>query len=395
MADRVRVIDETLREGMQFHGLVFSLKQRLRILEFQEELGVDVCQAGYPPALDREAEVVRQVADHAREKNMAIRTAALGRALARDARIIRDTGVDDPHFHFHLAPDVEADIGPEFGPNFKSGRLDAELNRLAGLLKEVHKQLPAARISLAMLDIGRTSPGLLETCIRFLDRCPGLSILSLPDTSGILAPPQMADGIAGAATLARRIQLAVHCHNDMGMASANTLMGILSGARVLEASALGIGERNGIADLFTTARMLKDLGLNIRLDTDNVKGFRTYYAYVNQIVKEQTGLDLMGYACPVFGDAVSTHVAGTHANAGFGSTVSPAPKEDFHLNLLCGRSLVRKYLDLKGIAAPDEGLDALTLAIKHTSLSLGRALKKEEVAALARSSDKGLPHPAP
>ena len=74
---KILVIDQTLREGMQFQGLVFSLKQRIKILEFQEALGIDVCQAGYPSAHPMEAAIVSRVAAHAKKNNFHIRTAAL------------------------------------------------------------------------------------------------------------------------------------------------------------------------------------------------------------------------------------------------------------------------------------------------------------------------------
>ena len=151
----------------------------------------------------------------------------------------------------------------------------------------------------------------------------------------------MHDFIAGAVKKTTRLTLAAHCHNDMGMASANSVMGIIGGAKVLEVSALGIGERNGIADLYTTARLLADQGYDTGLDLENIDGFKAYYAFVNDIVRQQTGINLMDYRCPVFGNAVKTHVAGTHATGGFGT----AKEEEFFLSLLCGRQLVKKIPD--------------------------------------------------
>lgn len=366
MADRkkrIRVIDETLREGMQFHGLVFTLEQRIRILEFQEMLGVDVCQAGYPPALDREAQIVKALADHSRLNNFKIRTAALGRALLSDADTLIHTGVDDPHFHFHIRPETgESEI---FGI----------LGKLQSLFSDVTKRLPQAEISLAMLDMGRTDPAFLERCAVFFDSAQGLSILSLPDTSGIMVPDQVRERVSMLNQKLTRLNLSIHCHNDMGMATANTLTGVMAGAGLLEASVLGIGERNGLADLYTTAVMLKNQGIETRLDLDNFEGFKAYYTYVNQIVKDQTGLNLMDYCCPVFGAAVRTHVAGTHARGDFGTVC----EEAFFLNPLCGRGLVKKYLNKNGISFAPEALESITLTIKHRSMDKGRSLSKQEV----------------
>ncbi len=201
---KILIIDETLREGMQFHGLVFSLEQRIKILEFQENLGVDVCQTGYPPALDQEAELITKLASHARKNKFKIRTAALGRALPGDAKIICRTGVDDPHFHFHVNDSTE--------------RFAQSLEKLDTLFSSVQRELPQAQISLAMLDIGKTQPGLLDACVDFFNNSGHLSILSLADTSGIMAPNQVRDQISRLTHRSNQINLAIHCHNDMGMA---------------------------------------------------------------------------------------------------------------------------------------------------------------------------------
>jgi len=165
----------------------------------------------------------------------------------------------------------------------------------------------------------------------------------------------------------------------MGMASANSVMGILAGGRVLELSALGIGERNGIADLYTTTKTLQDQGFDIRLNTDDIKTFYDYYKYVDTIVYEQTHEHMLTVNSPVFGDAVKTHVAGTHAGGEYGI----ASEEQFFLSILCGKGLVKKYLDRENLSYDQKRLEDITAAIKHQSITLGRRLKKEEIMAIA------------
>ncbi|MCP3940652.1 MAG: hypothetical protein GY710_04110 [Desulfobacteraceae bacterium] len=366
---KILVIDETLREGMQFHGLVFSLKQRIKILQFQEALGIDICQIGYPSAHPWEAKTVSQVAAHAKKNGFKIRTAALGRAFMADATIVCDTGIDDPHFHLQI----------------KNTITDKALTRLFQDLETtinlVRARRPGAMISIAMLDIGKTDPSLLIRCVRALSQDLKIDILSLPDTSGIMAPNQVYDRIKDLSGSISKAKLAIHCHNDMGMASANSIMGILAGASVLEVSALGIGERNGIGDLFTTTRQLKGQGMNLRVDTDNLDLFRQYYGYLDTIVAEQTGHNLIQYNTPVFGEAMGTHVAGTHAQGEFGAL----PEENFYLNLLCGRHLVQKYLNLNDIPHDEKKLHEITTIIKTLSINLERCLEKDEIRLIAMS----------
>ena len=365
---KIIIIDETLREGMQYQGLMFSLAQRLKILEFQERLKVDICQAGYPPAHDSEAGIVKALCHHARKNKYGIRIAAMGRANIHDAAILLATHVNDLHFHLHIKNDVAKD------------KLDQTLQDLSKTIDFIRREKPGAYLSIAMLDIGKTDTLLLEKCILFLCGLD-IDILSLPDTSGIMAPNHVHEKIKVLAPLAGHSSLSIHCHNDMGMASANSVMGIISGGRVLEASVLGIGERNGIADLYTTVKTLQDQGFDINLKTDDILTFKAYYEYVDSIVYEQTRNHLLTANTPVFGNAVKTHVAGTHAKGDFGLI----SEEKFYLNLLCGRRLVQKYLDLHHIRYDQKRLEEITLKIKAQSFTLGRRPTKEEVGIIAAS----------
>ncbi len=361
--ESILVIDETLREGMQYRGLMFSREQRFRILEFQEALGVNVCQAGYPPAHAAEAEIVRDLFEHARNRGFQIRVAAMGRANRRDAEALLATGIRDLHLHLHLPPQT----GPE--------PIEGLLQETVDTIKTVKARKPDAVVSVALLDIGKADPAVLDRCVSFLN-AHGADILSLPDTSGMMGPNQVFEAISRYRGTAAT--LSIHCHNDLGMASANTVLGILAGGRVLEASALGLGERNGIADLFTVLRTLKNQGVHLSVDTDDLRTFRAYYRYVDAVVREQTKESLLTYNTPFFGQGVITHVAGTHAHGRYG----PATEADFYLNVLCGKGLVGKYLERHNLSCPADFLGDLTRAVKAESIRLSRRLSLTEVQTL-------------
>ncbi len=365
---KIIIIDETLREGMQYRGLMFSLEQRLRILAFQEKLKVDICQAGYPPAHENEADLVRTICLHAEKNKYNIRIAAMGRANLADAKLLLSTHVNDLHFHLHIKNDVA------------QNRLDQILDDLLKTIDFVRKQRPNACISIAMLDIGRSENDILDKSVSFLSD-HHIDIISLPDTSGMMAPNQVFEKIHPLSSKSLDTKISIHCHNDMGMASANSVMGIIAGGQVLELCALGIAERNGIADLYTTAKTLQDQGFYIRLNTADLSTFYAYYAYVDAIVYEQTGEHVLTANTPVFGDAVKTHVAGTHAGGEYGIS----SEEQFFLNILCGKSLVKKYLDLEEILYDEKRLEDITSCIKKQSYTLGRRLKKNEIRIIARS----------
>lgn len=353
-------------------GLYFHSKEREYIIDFQEQLGVDICQAGYAPAHITEQINIKYLNQIVRQKGYNIKIAAMGRASIRDAKSLVQTGVSDFHLHAHIQDKSD------------KSKIEESFQKIKYAVDEIRKEFKSKdnlnlnsnvspTISIAVLDIGTSLPELLETVASFLVKELDIDILSLPDTSGIMPPDSFYDVIREIAlsekvglnlnmesdsdnstssisrikngNLKKMSQLSVHCHNDLGMASANTLMGVKAGATVVELSALGIGERNGIGDIFTVSKMLKDKGYNIRVDTDNVELFKKYYRYVSDICKSQTGEALLNYNTPFFGDGVKTHVAGTHAQSGFGLF----DKEEYYINVLCGKRLVRNYLESRQI----------------------------------------------
>ncbi|MBF0467537.1 MAG: hypothetical protein HQK61_01405 [Desulfamplus sp.] len=409
---QITVIDQTIREGMQHRGIVFSKEQRKAILEFQEELGVDICQAGYAPAHITEQEHIRYLNQVVHQNGYAIRVAGMGRASIRDVDSLVMTGVADFHLHANIQTGADEE------------EIHKSLNKIGAAVQELRSRVPDSRISIAILDIGAFSGGVspavrdssnswqvLERVSYFLAREIGIDILSLPDTSGIMSPDDFYDAVSKIVsklddtlefsesdisqtldfeeidceelTASVRTKISVHCHNDLGMASANTLMGVKAGATVVELSALGIGERNGIGDLFTVAQFLKNQGYEIRLDTDNINLFKAYYQYVSDICKTQTGEALLNYNTPFFGAASRTHVAGTHAGANFGIFKKDYNlPEEYFLNVLCGRDLVKRYLESMEIDFEPERLHKITEEIKSQSASLGRCLAKEEIIAI-------------
>ena len=371
--DRTRIvtIDETIREGMQHSGIVFSYSQRKKILYFQEKLGVDICQAGYPSAHITEADNVKKLFLYALDEGYNIQVAGMGRAFIKDAQILMKTGINHFHLHAHIDMDQDKD------------RAKA-LSCIKEVIEYIRSENKKAEISLAILDIGRTDPFILEELGCFAIDKLKIDILSLPDTSGIMSPDSIYDKIHPIAIRAAKSEtkISIHCHNDMGMASANTIIGIKAGGKILEASALGIGERNGIADLFTTGKMLKDNGFEMNLKTDETEIFRQYYEYVNGICRAQTKENLLNVNTPFFGEAVKTHVAGTHGAEAFGIEF----KEKFFLNLLCGKHLVKKYLNAAGIGYNHEKVDAITAKIKSESAKLQRRLTDKEIKSIAEQA---------
>jgi 2-isopropylmalate synthase len=362
---KITVVDQTLREGMQFRGLVFSLAERKKIVDFQEKLGVDISQAGYPPAHISEVESIKELSNYTKKNNYKIRIAGLCRSVKSDVDFMIQANIRDFHLHSIITPQSLSKRDP--GKIFHS---------LSETIDFIRSEKGSSTIGISLLDVGKTDPTLLKECSVFLSKELSVNIISLPDTSGILSPDIFAQKVKSIYNeIERDTKLGIHCHNDMGFASANTVMGILNGGDVIEVSALGIGERNGIGDLFVVGKTLKDKGFGINLLTDKLDIFNKYYEYVNEICLRKTGYQLLQYNTPFFGDGMKTHVAGTHGDQNFGHL----KEEAFYINLLCGKSLVKKMLTKNNIEFADKDLKRIVQKIKDSSALNERSLSIDEI----------------
>ena len=360
------VIDQTIREGMQYRGLMFSLEERKRMVEFQEKLGVDISQAAYPPAHESESRYLKSLHQWSVESGHRVRIAGLCRAIPEDVNRMLDIGIRDFHLH--------SGINKEMLDRFGMDEIFKGLTKTVGLIKS---KVRDASINLALADVAATDFRLLTKCISYAVNDLSIDTLNLPDTSGSMAPNQYQDFIKKIAKLlkGKASQIAVHCHNDMGMASANTVMGVIAGAKVIEVTALGIGERNGIGDLYSVCKQLKDQGYNINVRTDDLEGFKAYYAFVNEICIDKLGEGPLNYNTPIFGESVKTHVAGTHGIIRYSNAV----EKNYYLNVLCGKHLVKQYLNLHQIPYERHRMKEIVKAIKNKSVELNRGLSEDEV----------------
>ncbi len=361
------VIDQTIREGMQFRGLMFSYEERLKIISFQESLGIDISQVAYPSAHESEKKMLGRLYKYTSGNGFQIRLAGLGRALTRDIDQIKEGGPNDIHLTVVLNQNGK----------HHSIQPDTIFDELRKAVNYARSEVKNACIGVSILDIGKTHPNLLKRCAHVLIHELKIDILTLPDTSGIMSPNLFYDKVHEIAGMAKgqHTLISVHCHNDMGMATANTIMGVVAGARVIETTALGIGERNGIGDTFLAGKLLKDQGYKMNLRIENIEGFREYYEYVNHLCLEKINTSILNYHTPFFGRSIKTHVAGTHGKEPYGL----GQGDDWYLNVLCGRHLVKNYLTLNKIEYNDGKLWEIVQKIKDRSVKLGRSIKKEEV----------------
>ena len=237
----IRFFDTTLRDGEQSPGFSMNRSEKLRMALQLEALGVDVVEAGFPAASKGDAESVKVVAEHLKTAGVA----ALARAIKKDVETAAAAleGAARPRLHLFLAT---SDLHLKY--KLHSTREKA-LARIAETVKYARSLCDEVEFSAE--DASRTDSDFLCTVVETAIDA-GASIINLPDTVGYATP----DEIAKMVSVVRRkvcnigkAVLSVHCHNDLGLAVANTLAGLQAGAEQAECTVAGIGERAGNAAL--------------------------------------------------------------------------------------------------------------------------------------------------
>lgn len=253
MSNRVLVFDTTLRDGEQSPGVRLSLEQKLEIGRALQSLGVDIVEAGFPISSPGDFESVHMLATElrdvticgltrAREKDIEVAAEAL-RPAARK-RIHTGLGVSDNHLEHKL-------------------RMTREQALEVGVKAVTHARQFTDDIEYFMEDSGRAD---LEYVYRVVEAVinAGATTINVPDTTGYTYPNEyyhLIRMIIENVPNSDKAVFSCHCHNDLGMATANTLAGVMGGARQVEVTVNGIGERAG-----NTALEEVVMALHIRKD---------------------------------------------------------------------------------------------------------------------------------
>ncbi|HET9851067.1 MAG TPA: 2-isopropylmalate synthase [Candidatus Limnocylindrales bacterium] len=241
--NRVRVFDTTLRDGEQAPGAGLTAAEKLEVARQLVRLKVDVIEAGFPAASEGDFEAVRRIAQ---ETKGDIAVAALARCRDGDPqRAIEAIKVaEKPHLHVFIAT---SDIHLKH-----KLRIDREtaLREATRWVRFGREQLGRdVEIEFSAEDASRTDPEFLMQVYEAVVEA-GASTINIPDTVGYAIPAEFG-ALVGRAVglLGSHATISVHCHNDLGLATANTLAAVQAGARQVEVTINGLGERAGNASL--------------------------------------------------------------------------------------------------------------------------------------------------
>ena len=308
MKDKVLIFDTTLRDGEQSPGASLNLQEKVEIARQLEKLNVDIIEAGFPASSPLQFEAVRQVGDESGKI-----VAALSRAVENDIKSAHEAlrNAQHPRIHTFISTS-DIHIMGKFGHD-RYGKTLAEKQRT--ILRMAVDAVGFAKtftddVEFSAEDAGRTDPLYLAEIIEAVIDA-GATTVNIPDTTGYTWPSEFGRKIAD---LKRRVAnidqavISVHCHNDLGLAVANTLSSIENGARQAECSVNGIGERAGNASLEEIV-----MGLKVRSDLHN------YYTDIvteeiyntSRMVSSFTGLIIQPNKA-IVGDNAFAHESGIH-----------------------------------------------------------------------------------
>jgi len=252
--ERVKIFDTTLRDGEQSPGCSMGLDEKLRLAHQLEDLGVDIIEAGFPIASDGDFAAVKAVAAECREVTVAALCRTAEADVFRAAEALQ--GAAHPRIHTFVAT---SDIHLEY----KLRKTRAEVIEMTRMAVRLARSL-AEEVEFSAEDATRSDPDYLcDVFAAAVDE--GATILNVPDTVGYTLPNEFAElvrqvraRVAGDRT---DIMISVHCHNDLGLAVANSLAAVSAGARQIECTINGIGERAGNASLEEVV-----MAMNVRAD---------------------------------------------------------------------------------------------------------------------------------
>ncbi len=300
MADRVYIFDTTLRDGEQSPGASMNVSQKLRVARALAKLKVDVIEAGFPMTSQGDFEAVSLMADEIKDCQIA----ALTRPIEKDIEVSWEaiSKAADPRLHVFLS---SSDI--HLKHQLQMTREQVLEMAVAGVRRAASH---TSNVEFSPMDASRTNRDFL---VRILEAtiAAGATTVNIPDTVGYAVPSEFGDLIKYLFENVSNIEKAVvsvHCHNDLGLATANSLAAVMNGARQIEVTVNGIGERAGntaleeVVMLFRTRSDL--LGLDTRINTKEI-----YNA--SRLVSTITGLAVQSNKAVVGANAFA-HESGIH-----------------------------------------------------------------------------------
>ncbi len=365
----VRIFDTTLRDGEQSPGATMTSAEKLEVARGLARLGVDVIEAGFPAASPDDLEAVRRIA-------IEVGNSADGGRVPIICGLARATQSDIDKAWQAVQPAAKPRIHTFLATSEIHMQYKLRMTRQQ-VLERVAEMVAYARslcedVEFSPEDAGRSDPEFLYEVLAVAIRA-GATTLNIPDTVGYTTPDEFGALIAGIIRNTPGIEnciVSVHCHNDLGLATANTLAGLRAGARQAEVTINGIGERAGNTALEEVVMALHTrpqfYGLRTGIDT-------TQITRISKLVSNYTGMPVQPNKAIVGANAFA-HEAGIHQDGMLKHSLTyeimrpetvGATQSKLVLGKHSGRHALRTRLAALGYALDEAELDQVFERFKH------------------------------
>ncbi|MDQ3654326.1 MAG: 2-isopropylmalate synthase [Chloroflexota bacterium] len=298
---RVIVFDTTLRDGEQSPGATLNAEEKLEVADALVALKVDVIEAGFPAASPGDFEAVRAIARRAKGVTVAGLARANATDIERAAQAVR--GADDPRIHTFIAT---SDIHLEHKLRMSRAQVLERVSEMVAFAKGF-----TSNVEFSAEDATRSDWGfLVDVFGRAI--AAGATTLNVPDTVGYTTPAEfvaLIDYLRANVPGIERAVISVHCHDDLGMATANTLAAVGAGARQVEVTVNGIGERAGNTSLEEVVMALATRGEQFGGASTRIE--KTKLVPTSRLVSGLTGLAVQANKA-IVGVNAFAHEAGIH-----------------------------------------------------------------------------------
>ena len=302
MADRIYIFDTTLRDGEQSPGISLGVREKLEIAEQLQRLGVDIIEAGFPAASPGDFDAVRQIAVRIKDSVVCALARAMPEDIDRAWEAVRDAA--RPRIHTFIST---SDIHLEY-------QLKKSREEVLGMAGEAVARARGycSNVEFSPMDATRSDP---EYLYRVLEAAieQGADVLNIPDTVGYAIPAEFAELMGGIFDNVKGIEdviISVHCHNDLGLAVANSLAALERGARQVECAVNGLGERAGNASLEEIVMTIKVRKDRLALDTGVIS---QEISRTSRLVSLLTGYPVQPNKA-IVGRNAFAHESGIHQN---------------------------------------------------------------------------------
>jgi len=351
--EKVIIFDTTLRDGEQAAGASLNLEEKLKIARQLDKLGVDVIEAGFPASSTGDFEAVRLIARELRRPIICALALATAEGVDRAWQAVREA--EHPRIHVFLSA---SDI--HLAHQLKKSR-DEVLKMSRDMVARARSYVDDVEFS--PMDATRADPAYIYRILEAVIAA-GATTVNIPDTVGYATPQEFASLIRSILDNVPNIGKAVvsvHCHDDLGLAVANSLEAIRAGARQVECTVNGIGERAGNASLEEIVMALKTRQdfFNLTTNIDTTQIYRT-----SRLVSEMTGFPVPPNKAIVGANAFR-HQSGIHQDG------------------VLKKSITYEIMDPKSVGIPSSALVLSKVSGRHAFrerlLELGYTLSDEEL----------------